>query len=309
LSAGAVTLALVPGRDPLHLPERGRMAYVYAAEALVALLFMHVRLTRPQWFGGMFMRYWPVVVMALAYGGVGLGEVFRRQKRLVLAQPLERSAAFLPLLPVLGFWALRSQVNYSALLVIVGLLYGALSVMRRSFGFGLLAALAGNGGLWYFLHHVDGLGLLTHPQLWLIPAALSVLAAAYLNRAALSDKQMQLIRYVCMMLIYLSSTTDMFINGVAQAPWLPVVLAGLSVAGVLAGMVLCVRSFLFLGTGFLLLSLVTIIYHASVDLHQTWLIWVSGIALGLAILFFFALFEKKRNEIVAVVGKLREWEG
>ena len=101
------------------------------------------------------------------------------------------------------------------------------------------------------------------------------------------------IRYLTSMTIYLSSTGDMFLNGVAQQPALPLVLAGLSVAGVLAGMVLRVRAFLFLGTGFLTLALFAMIYHAAVDLGQTWVWFASGLALGLAIFAGVGFFERK----------------
>ena len=47
LFAASLAAALLPGRDPLGLSEKGRTAYVYAAEAILALLFMHVRLTMP----------------------------------------------------------------------------------------------------------------------------------------------------------------------------------------------------------------------------------------------------------------------
>lgn len=309
MAVAAIALAVIPGRDPLRLSDRGRTVYVYAAEILLALLFLHIRLTMPYLFHGFFQRYWPLAVMVLAFVGVGLGELFRRQQRIVLAEPLERTGAFLPLLPVLGFWALTSQVHYSILLLIVGLLYSALAIMRRSFGFGVLAALAANGGLWYLLHHVEGYGLLDHPQLWFIPAALCVLAAAYLNRDQLTHEQMQLVHYLCLSLIYLSSTADIFLNGVNQAPWLPVVLAGLSVAGAMLGIALRIRSFLSLGTFFLLMALGTIIYHAAFDLHQTWLVWVCGILLGLAIIALFALFEKKRTEVLAVLDGIKQWQG
>jgi hypothetical protein len=228
---------------------------------------------------------------------------------MVLAEPLERTGALLPILPALAYWMLTPQVDYSIVLVVVGLLYTGLAVMRRSFGFGLLAALAANGALWHLLYTMQGYGLLEHPQIWCIPAALCVLAAAHLNRRELSEQQLQAVRYACLMLIYVSSTADIFLNGVKEAPWLPVVLAGLSVVGVLAGIALRVRSFLFLGTGFLLLALGAIIYHAAVDLRQTWLIWVCGIVLGGAILTLFALFEKKRSEMLALVEDLREWRG
>ncbi len=157
LAVAALITALVPGRDPFGLSERGRTIYVYAAEGILALLFLHIRLTRPEWFTGFFSRRWAFIVVFIAFLGVGLSEIFRRQKRLVLAEPLERTGALLPMLPVLGFFLIqRTEGDYSLLLVLVGVLYAVLSVSRRSFGFGLLAALAANGGLWYFLHRQEG---------------------------------------------------------------------------------------------------------------------------------------------------------
>ena len=38
----------------------------------------------PWLFHGFFTRYWPFIVMFLAFVGVGLAELFRRQRRLVL---------------------------------------------------------------------------------------------------------------------------------------------------------------------------------------------------------------------------------
>ena len=61
-----------------------------------------------------------------------------------------------------------------------------------------------------------------------IPPSLCVLAAAYIDRQQLNESQMSAIRYLTSITIYVSSTADIFINGVADAPWLPVVLAGLA---------------------------------------------------------------------------------
>jgi fructose-specific phosphotransferase system IIC component len=143
---------------------------------------------------------------------------------------------------------------------------------------------------------------------WLIPPALSVLAAAYLNRDRLSEAQMTSVRYLSLMTVYVSSTADVFINGVADNPWLPLVLAGLSVVGILAGIVLRVRSFLFLGSSFLVLAIFTMIWHAAVDLDHTWLWYVSGIVLGAAIIAVFAVFEKKRSDVLRVVEGLKQWQ-
>lgn len=308
LFAAALAAALLPGRDPFDFSETGRMAYVYAAEVVLALLFLHVRVTLPWLFSGRFLAYWPLIVMGIAFLGVGLGEWFGRRRQNVLAKPLERTGALLPLLPVLGFWFVQTQTHYSLLLLVVGGLYAALAVTRKSFGFGLLAALSTNGSLWYYLHHVGGFGLFEHPQLWLIPPALSVLAAAYLNRDRLSPTQMTNVRYLTSTTIYLSSTAEIFLHGVAQAPWSPLVLAGLAIVGVFAGIVLRVRAFLFLGTAFLGLAVMTVVWHAAVDRHQTWIWFASAIVMGLAILTMFALFEKKREDVLRLMGELKQWQ-
>jgi hypothetical protein len=226
----------------------------------------------------------------------------------VLAEPLERTGVVLPLLPMIGFWVGSGDVHLSLILLAAGGLYAALSVMRRSFGVGVLAALVANGGLWYFLQSTAGIQFFAHPQLWLIPLAVCVLAAAYLNRHQLNEAQMTSIRYLTSTVIYTSSTADIFINGVAEAPWLPFVLAGFSLVGIFAGIMLRVRAFLFLGLAFLGIALFTVIWHAAVDLRQTWLWYVTAIVAGVLIIGLFAVFERKRNEVLRAVHELKNWE-
>ena len=303
-----VLFALSPNHDPLSLSERGRAKYVYVAEAMLALLFLHIRLTMPWLFTGFIERYWPLVIMAIAYFGVTASEALRRRKLLVLAQPLERTGAFLPLLPVLGFWFTSSEVDFSLLLFIVGGLYGLLSILRRSFVFGLMAGVAGNAGLWYMWNRMADYQFLQHPQLWLIPVALSALIAAYLNEDKLSEDQLTGVRYLSLVTIYVSSTADIFINGVANSPWLPLILGAFSLAGVFAGIVFRIRGLLLLGALFLLLSIVTMIWYASANFGWTWLWYVAGIVTGATIIFMFAVFEKKRGEVLRVVEGLKDWE-
>ncbi|HEX8201578.1 MAG TPA: hypothetical protein VF590_13925, partial [Isosphaeraceae bacterium] len=307
--AAALVAAVVPGRDPLGLSERGRTAYVYGAEVLLAVLMLHLRLTRPGWFGGVFTRYWPLILLGVAFLGVGLAELFRRQGRLVLAEPLERTGALLPVFPLLAaFWAQPRPGEDVLFFALVGGLYTALSVLRTSLGFAALAALGYNAALWAVLGRWEGFGLAEHPQIWVIPPALCVLVGATLNRDRLTAAQLAAIRYAASLAIFLASTADVVLIGVDQAPWLPLVLAGLSLTGIFAGIVLRIRGFLFLGTGFLTLALFLVVWHAAVDLRQTWLWWACGIVAGILILALFALFEKKRQEVLKVVDQLKEWQ-
>jgi uncharacterized integral membrane protein len=142
------------------------------------------------------------------------------------------------------------------------------------------------------------LDLLVHPQLWLIPPALAVLASEYLNRDRLTRQQSSAIRYLALSVVYVSSTADVFISHVGHDISLPLVLVllGLSVLGILVGMLLDVRPFVYLGFTFLLVDLSIMVYHAAWDLGHAWVFWTACIAVGAAILALFAVFEKRRNE-------------
>jgi len=291
--------------DPLRLDASVKEGYVYLAEVLAAVLTLHVRATMPWLFSGRITQYWPVLVIALAFAVVAAGEVCERYGRRVLARPFGRFGVFLPVLALLEFFIASSQVHYSIVLLTTGALYGVLAVLRRSVVLGVLAGVSLNGSLWYLLNYTPGLGITQHPQLWFIPPSLAVLAAGHLNRARLTEQHRKALHCACLFAVYLSSTADIFLVGVAEAPWLPLVLAGLSVVGVLVGFVSRVRSFLLLGTGFLCLSLMTMIWHAAANLGWTWVWYVAGIALGATIITVFALFEKKRNEIDAWLEQLK----
>ena len=136
-----------------------------------------------------------------------------------------------------------------------------------------------------------------------------MLAAAHLSRSRLNEAQRKGINYGGLVAIYVSSTADVFLIGVANAPWLPLVLGALSVVGILVGIGFRVRSFLTLGTAFLCVSLLTIIWYAAANLGWTWVWYVAGIALGALIITLFALFEKKRTEMTTMFREVREWQG
>ncbi len=190
---------------------------------------------------------------------------------------------------------------------LLSVLYVLVALSRRSFRYALLAALAANFGLWTLLLHFD-VAFLLHPQMWLIPLALIVLVSEQINRDRLSREQSLTLRYVGLSMLYVSSTADLFIAGVGNSAVWPVVLAVLSVLGVLVGILLRVRAFLFMGLTFLCLDIFAMIWHAAVDRTQTWVWYVSGIVLGSAILALFALFEKRRNDVLQLLEELKRWD-
>lgn len=272
--------------------------------------------------------------MLFAFVGIGFAEWFEKRGVQVLAAPLRRTGVLMPLIPLLAFWAkppaellawadgaapgtrpflgylerLPQQFdNYAGLWLLAGLLYGLLALSRRSFFWALIAALATNAGFWAILAH-NNVSAAVHPQIWVIPLSLIVLAAEHINRRELRPGVSSGLRYLGLGMLYLASTADMFIAGVGESLWLPVLLAVFCVGGIFAGILLRVQAFLFLGVGFLLLDLFAMIWHAAVDRSQTWVWYASGIVLGMSILALFALFEKRRNDVLGLVDRIRKWD-
>jgi hypothetical protein len=308
LAGLAVTLALVSDLDPFALSERWRTVYVYLAEVLLVLLFAHLRLTAPYLFHRDMVRYWPFLVMGVAFLGAAASEVLHRKGLRILAEPLERTGILLPVVPVVAFWT-QPLGNYALVWFLAGLLYGFLAITRRSLALALLALVAGNIGLWLVLQN-NQLAFIEHPQLWLIPLALSILGAEALNSDRLSRGQRNALRYLALTAIYISSTAETFLLDLGRDPVRPAVLVGLSVVGVFVGMLLRVRAFLFLGAGFTFLGILGLIRHAALAAADNGpIIWlVAGIVLGVTIFTLFAVFEKRRNDVLRLLQALKEWE-
>jgi hypothetical protein len=313
LIAGLISLALFPERDPLALSETGRTGYVYAAEAVLALLFAHLYLCKPMWFGEL-REYWPYIVMAIAYVGVGASEILSRLKVRVLAEPLRNTGALLPLLPAIAMWMIGplegtewQAREYALVLFLAGLMYLAVSMTQRSWIFAAAAGVAGNGALWAMFDEYR-LDFTQNPQSWLIPPAVSVLVAAHLNRDRLDPKLLTAVRYAATIVIYLSSTSEIFLHGIGESVWKPIILLALSLLGALAGVMFRVRAFLYLGASFTLMALFTMVWHAARAINETWPWWAFGIGVGIAVLALLALFEKKKDDVRALVARLQKWE-
>ncbi|REJ64717.1 MAG: hypothetical protein DWQ31_20740 [Planctomycetota bacterium] len=308
LAATLISIALSAGDDPLGLSERMRIVYVYAAEFVLFLIFVHIGLTRPEWFQGVLRPYWPLIVMAIAFGGRALGACARRAGLPVLSRPLETTGAMLPLVPAIGYTMFSDHVaiQYSSTLMTVGLFYLVLSMVARKPIYMAAAVLAGNGTLWALFHETSW-EFLGHPQMWLIPPAVSLLVASQLNRHRLRKEQLTAIRYAAAALIYVSSTSEMLIHGI-ETLWPIMIMGGLAVLGALVGIAFRIRAYLYLGVSFLLVSIVSLVWHTATIAEANWPWWGFGFALGIALLVMFGIFEKKRNDVERVIHGLRQWD-
>ena len=309
LMVAALIAALVPGRDPLQLPESRRTIYIYAAEIILLLALVHLRMAVPWLFGGWFSQWWPLLVMLLALLGAALSEVFRRQGRTVLYEPLASTSLFLPALPLLAYIFNANAWSMPSLCFMVGVQYAAQYAVRRSPWSLGLSALAMHIAFWALLHEQPNWDFFARPQVWCIPPALSLLVSAQANRRRLSPRQLEVIRQGASMLMHASSAAEIFLHGVKDNLHLPLILAGLSLTAIFVGMAMRFRGFVIQGAAFLLLAIFTMIWFAAVDLHQTWIWYVCGLAAGTSVLAFFALLEGNKEKLNQMARDFSRWEG
>ncbi|MCA9154349.1 MAG: hypothetical protein KDA38_06155, partial [Planctomycetales bacterium] len=295
--------------DPLaRLSLDARKLLVYVAELVFGLTLLHVYLSMPWLFDFKWRVYWPYLIMLTAFLGATLATICERRGLDVLADPLRNSFAMLPIVPIVGMWLWASESEYDVLMFIAGVFYLLLASMRQSTPLALLAGACGNAALLAFYGRFDGLSLFDHPQLWLIPPAVSTLVALQWHRDSIDAGAATMGRYACVAVIYFSSTSEILIGGLGQRLWPPMVLALLSVFGVLGGMWLRIRSFLYFGIGFLLLAIMAMVAHAQQAIDHTWPWWAFGISLGVLVLTFFGFFEKKREDVERLIRELRSWK-
>ena len=226
----------------------------------------------------------------------------------MLSEPIFNTAALIPVLVAMGYWLIDSKANAALTFLLSGLIYLGIAVRFQAIWSGVMAMILGNISLWLF-YSQQSVSFTNHPQLWLIPPAICVLLATWLDRKRFSEKQLTAIRYGCVFVIYLSSTSEILINGIGQQIWPPLVLAVLSIAGMAAGIMLQVRSFLFVGVSFLFVAVIAMVSHAQQSLDHVWPWWAFGILTGAGILVVFGLFEKRRNDLVKIGKQMQEWEG
>jgi tetratricopeptide (TPR) repeat protein len=231
------------------------------------------------------------------YLDLGLAEVMHRVGLQRFARPTRHFSLALPVLPLaLGFFdgglgGMRLFVLFTA-----ATFYGiaCLTMQWRSLGYA--SAVLYNAFLWLLWGRI-GWTLADRPQFFLIPVGLSAILFAEVNRDSLGRQPVNTIRGLGLTLIYLSLAFPVW-RFASLGAWLTLLLV--SLAGILAGIGLRVQVFLWLGlVGFVL----DVVYQLGrMGLEHTLAKWAIMLALGILLILFVALNEKKR-----IVPTMREY--
>ncbi|MEO1618228.1 MAG: hypothetical protein AAFV88_20405 [Planctomycetota bacterium] len=312
-------LLSAPGRgmqQKWQVPDRYRVGLIVAAQIAGGLTWFHLFLCESPLASLGLRAYWPYVVMSLAFASVGIGEWARKSQDAVLYRTIRQSAFLLPIIPVLGFWLsgslvsdlfghstarpwsfIEGRVSYQALLVVATIYYGAISLIWKGNASRVISIVLGNGLIWVLLAQTPGWSFVLHPQAWLIPAALSALLATHLHGDVLGKTWVATARYVCTLLIYLSSTADMLVQGIGNTIAGPIVLILIAMVGIAVGIAIRIPGFVYLGSFFVFTGLTSMVWHAQTRIGAVWPWWVFGISMGVALLAGLTLLEKNRPKL------------
>jgi hypothetical protein len=221
-------------------------------------------------------------------------------------KPWERSTAILPIA------ATMLTINPIAIqgLLIVAAFYAWLSKAERQVRLSYLSVLLADWAILRWLHDLKA-----EEPLWY--AALFSLSLLYLAqvdpglRSSSDREKRHLLRSFATGLVCLTAFYQAEV-GIAGAPsFLPGLLSlGLQLGFIVAGLVLRVRAFLFVGTAIFMLQVLRQVWR-FID-NYSLLLWAMGIALGLIFIWVAATFEARRSQISALmqywVTELEAWE-
>jgi hypothetical protein len=217
-----------------------RAVWVYGVATLSGMLALYVRLL---WLGLAPVQVWDTAVLiGAAYALVAL-------HRLTPSRPLVHLVMVLPIL-ALGTVPLQlNSPHASGTLLMVGVLYLG---MRRATGHVLplyLGVTALNVGLYLWVPHWAHRFHLG--QLYMIPAAMSMLWLLHCHRGDVRPAVLHSVRLATMSVLYASATADVFLRASVMVF---AAALGLSLGGIIVGIALRTRAFLYAGIAFFVLN-------------------------------------------------------
>lgn len=245
------------------------------------------------------------VLTLFGYLDLAVAEVMQRQRLELYARPTLYFSLAMPLIP-LGTAVAYGQLDDLNLLFIftVATFYGVACYKMQWKTLGYAAAVLYNVFLWIFWARA-GYRLADHSQFFLIPVGFSAILFAEVNRGELGRAYVNTIRGLGLVIIYSSLAVPIW-QFESFGAWLALLL--LSLLGIFVGIGLRVQSFLWLG---LVCFVLDVIYQLGrLGLEHALAKWAIMLVLGILLVLFVALNEKKRIVLTMreFYAQVRQWD-
>jgi hypothetical protein len=241
-AATLATAFVLGGICVLEARRSRRDRWVYAAAVLVAISGVYCRVL---WVGTAPVSVWDTAAIIVAgYALFALQAITRSRPTYILTVTLPLAAIVtVPLQP--------GSTHAGLSLFALGALY---MLTRRSSGQGTplyLGLLAINAGIYLWVPDwASRFGLL---QVYIIPAALTVLFLLHMHRNELKPPVLNGARLSALSALYAAATLDVFLQ---EGLWTFTLALALSFVGIVIGIVSRTRAFLYAGTAFLVINVV-----------------------------------------------------
>jgi hypothetical protein len=292
-AAALLQIAMVP---------RWRVEWpVYVAQGLMVGAYVQFRLAFP-----MSNAADAAVLTLLGYLDMGIAEALERLDRAgYYTRPTRYASLVLPLLPLLQLVGAETRNDISLFYLAAAATFYATACGRlRWKSLGYAAAVFANAALWLLWSDM-GWRLADYPQFYLVPVGLSAILFAEVNRE-LGRPTVNTIRSVGLIVIYASLAMPIWRFEESFGAWLTLLLA--SLLGVFIGIGLRLQTFLWLGLTTFVLDVAYEMGRVSLDYAMAK--WAIMLALGIALVLFVALNEKKRilSQMLDYYAQVRTWE-
>lgn len=292
LTTGLIICA-IGVRHVRHLPNS---SWLYGIVTLLCALAFYSRLLL---LGNDPVSLWDTsLLIVFAYS------LFFSQ-RLFPSKPLLNMALLMPVLALFTVPLQLASPETSATLIISGVLYALMHRHSEQKIPLYMALLAFNGGVYLWIPSlVDSSQLL---QIYVIPAALSVLFLLHLHSRELKPSVLMASRLAAISSIYACATVDVFLRAELG---IFILAMALSIGGILLGIALRTRAFLYAGVSFLVLNVLGQLmrFYPEQGLGKAIVLMVMG-AIIISLMIWFNI---KRTAILqrinALQAEMQTWE-
>jgi tetratricopeptide (TPR) repeat protein len=283
-AAGVLVLMAVAVHLVLLVPRWRAEWLVYLAQAMTLAAYVDFR-----------MCYrWPItadaaVLTLLGFIDLGLAEVLDRRDRKIYARPVRFSSLILAVLPLLQLAWLGAPNDVTLFhLLAAATFYSVACGQLRWKWLGYAAGVFYNAALWV-LWSMFGWEMSDHFQFYMVPVGFSTILFAEAHRRELGRTTVNSIRTAGLLIIYASLAVPIW-QFASFGAWLTLLVA--SLVGVFLGIGLRLQTFLWLGLATFVLDVVYEMGRVSLD--HAMAKWAIMLALGLCLVLFVALNEKRR---------------